>query len=95
MNAVKKTTSNVFCMSRNDTNCWDTESFINWTTNGCNINDASKVDTLEITYFGNDLHEAGLFKHFVNLRILDLSSCHLLFVIAYAKYHQKLKILQN
>ena len=60
----------------NSTNDWDTRSFIKWVSNGCNINDASKVERLDVTYFGLNLHKAGLFKHFVNLRILDLSqSC--------------------
>ena len=61
----------------NSTNDWDTSTFIKWVSNGCNINDASKVETLYVTFFGKDLHKAGLLKHFVNLRVLYLTYCGL------------------
>ena len=72
---------------------WGTESFAKWISNGCNINDASKVDTLNVTYFGKDLHEAGLFKHFVNLRVLYLSYCGLSAIPEEVWELQKLTVL--
>ena len=61
---------------------WLTVDVDDWVSNGCNPNEASKVEFMIILVrqqfvAPNPLHDAGLFKHFVNLRCLSLHLCDL------------------
>ena len=61
---------------------WSNSDYQLWILNGCDLNSASEVHHLEL-YFEYDDEpipinfHAGLFKHFVNLRVLNLSQCGL------------------
>ena len=55
---------------------WGSGDYQRWISSGCDIKSAAGVVYLS-TYQSNNLHAKGLLKHFVNLRILDLSLCEL------------------
>ena len=54
---------------------WTGPNFETWVYNGCDIESAAEVNSLEMPTLNNG--DIGLLKHFVNLRYLDLSFCDL------------------
>ena len=58
---------------------WGIHDYQLWTSSGCDKKSAAGVVYLIFSYSnsGINLHAKGLFKHFVNLRRLDLSYCGL------------------
>ena len=58
---------------------WYTENVKNWISNGCNPNEASKVENMviKVTQRFMAFDDADLRKHFVNLRCLALYLCDL------------------
>ena len=58
---------------------WGSADFHHWASSGCDIKSAAGVVCLSFCFNYSDInvHTCGLFKHFVNLRYLDLSCCGL------------------